>query len=367
MKHFLILGFSLIFTLLIVSVLFIKFDTSAAANFTDNVIRPIIGANNTVELEKIFFNTQDRVQRIEYAHTTPKNPLLKYEATSSPNSQTNLNLNPILVDPSLKPLKDEGVWLNHPLSLFQNQEAMAYTFIRPDPARPFAFTTLVQLDMNLMRLGTVAGIGFPGGPIGNHGPGKIPTTIVQSNTLIAAFNGGFQYQDGQYGMIVGNKTYVPLKNDLGTLVGYTDGTLQIINYSGQPLGEKVAFIRQNCPILIENGSITVNQPQDKAMWGRTVTSGMYTWRSGLGLTANGNLIFAVGSNLTPATLALALKDAGAVNAIQLDINPNWVRFNIFTPLGNGLYSTTTLTKDLVDGSEEYLKGYQKDFFYVYKK
>ena len=66
-------------------------------------------------------------------------------------------------------------------------------------------------------------------------------------------------------------------------------------------------------------------------------------------------------------LATSLRMAGAINAIQLDINPNWVRFNIFSPLGNGKYTSETLTKELKDGSGAYLNGYNKDFFYVYKK
>ena len=56
-----------------------------------------------------------------------------------------------------------------------------------------------------------------------------------------------------------------------------------------------------------------------------------------------------------------------MNAIQLDINPIWVRFNLFEPIAPGKYKSTTLTKDLQDGSREYLNGYAKDFFYLYAK
>jgi hypothetical protein len=66
-------------------------------------------------------------------------------------------------------------------------------------------------------------------------------------------------------------------------------------------------------------------------------------------------------------LAKALKIAGATNAIQLDINPFWVRFNIFEPKGNGGYKSSTLTKDLKDGSKDFLGSYSKDFFYLYEK
>jgi hypothetical protein len=129
----------------------------------------------------------------------------------------------------------------------------------------------------------------------------------------------------------------------------------------------VAFVRQNCPILIENGQMSVEDVKNKKLWGRTLTSGIYTWRTGMAITENGNLLFAVGNSLTPNTLAAALKMAGAKNAIQLDINPNWVRFNIFSPLGDGKYGSKTLTHELKDGSSQYLNGYNKDFFYVYKK
>jgi hypothetical protein len=194
----------------------------------------------------------------------------------------------------------------------------------------------------------------------------VTVTSAASGNLIAAFDGGFQYRDGAYGMIVGNTTYLPLQNDIGTLVGYTNGTLKIVNYTGQDFGNNVEFIRQNCPMLITNGAITVSDPKSKSLWGRTLTSNIYTWRSGIGLTKEGNLLYAIGNNLTPQTLAQALLDGGAVNAIQLDINPYWVRFNIFNTTGSGTYSTTTLVKGIHDGSKQYLHGYTKDFFYVYK-
>ena len=76
-------------------------------------------------------------------------------------------------------------------------------------------------------------------------------------------------------------------------------------------------------------------------------------------------MFAVGNNLTPETLANALISAGADSAIQLDINPVWVRFNIFESTGGSNYSSVPLTKDLTDGSKQYLSGYNKDFFYIY--
>lgn len=362
------IGIVSIIIIIVALVLFLKLDTQGAAIFTDNVLRPLLGDNRVIYLEKIFFNTSDLVDRLTQNQSKDQAPQFIGQGSATiPGGD--LDLTSIPTNSAFTPLPNEGTWQNYPLSLFPSKEVMAYTFVRPDPARSFAIVTLVQMDKRVMDLGSVAGTQQPGGPVGKPGPGVIPKDIINSGKLIAAFDGGFQYKDGAYGMIVGDSTYLPLKNDLGTLVGYKDGSLKIVDYQGQSLGDNVAFVRQNCPMLITDGSVTVSDPKDRTLWGRLAagTVGIYTWRSGIGITKNGNLLFAVGNNLTPETLADALQSAGAVNAIQLDINPVWVRFNIFEPIGNDKYSSTTLTKELHDGSWQYLNGYQKDFFYVYAK
>lgn len=350
-------------------VLFLKLDTRAAANLTDNTLRPVLGDSNVVFLERIFFNSSDLVERLTHKDGSTEAPQFNDPGSSANISGGNLDLTPIAINNNFDPLPDEGVWKNRPLGQFPDQEVMAYTFTRPDPDRNYAVATITQIDAKAIDLGIVAGTKQPGGPVGKPGPGVVPKDIISSGKLIAAFDGGFQYRDGAYGMIVGDTTYLPLKSDLGTIVGYSDGTLKIVDYTGQPLGDNVAFVRQNCPILIDNGDVAVADPRNKKLWGRLAagTVDIYTWRSGLGLTKDGNLLFAVGNNLTPVTLASALKAAGAVSAIQLDINPIWVRFNIFDPIGQGKYNSTTLTKELQDGSKEYLNGYAKDFFYLYAK
>lgn len=347
---------------------FIKYDTEAAAEFTDNYLRPILGPTIVVSLEKFYFNLSDQVERSMY---NPKGDVgVTYvdvgDTTGIDITKTRLNLSPIPMLTTLTPEAEEGKWRVRKLAAFPGEAVAAFTYVRPDQERPFAYVTLFQVDMQKMRLGSVAGKSQPGGPVGMPGPGVVPSPIIASGSLVGAFDGGFQYRDGQYGMIVGGTTYLPLKNDLATLVGYTDGRLALIDYQGQDLGSGVAFVRQNCPMLVMNGQIASSDPANKKMWGRTLTSGIYTWRSGLGINREGNLIFAVGNNLTPGTLAAALKAGGAVNAMQLDINPSWVRFNIFDTLGNGQYKSSTLIKELRDGSSYYLHGYSKDFFYLYK-
>ncbi len=61
-----------------------------------------------------------------------------------------------------------------------------------------------------------------------------------------------------------------------------------------------------------------------ACWGATIKSLTLVARSGLGITADGQLVWAAGEQLSPAALAAALVSAGAVRAVELDINPDWV-------------------------------------------
>ncbi|MCL4384267.1 phosphodiester glycosidase family protein [Patescibacteria group bacterium] len=349
------------------AVAFIKLDTPAAAEFTDAYLRPLLGANNVITLEKYYYNASDKAQQLAYSKNAVATNAAQDNSLGTATIYKNrLNLNPVAVNPALTPLSGEGVWKNRPLKLFPEETVMASTFVRPDPERPYALVNVAQIDIKALRLGLVAGKKEPGGPVGKPGPGVVPAEIVNNGRLIAAFDGGFQYRDGAYGMIVGETTYLPLKKDLGTLVAYDNGDLKIIDYEGQELGPGVAFVRQNCPILVLNGQLAVLDPKNKKLWGRTITASIFTWRSGLGLTKDGNLLFAVGNNLNADSLAEALKMAGAVNAIQLDINPYWVKFNIFNSQGGNNYLSEPLSTRLYDGKGQYLNGYNKDFFYLYK-
>jgi hypothetical protein len=65
-------------------------------------------------------------------------------------------------------------------------------------------------------------------------------------------------------------------------------------------------------------------------WGATVGDLTVVARSGLGITRTGEIVWAAGEQLSPASLATALLAAGAVRAIELDINPFWVAGYLYT-------------------------------------
>jgi hypothetical protein len=62
--------------------------------------------------------------------------------------------------------------------------------------------------------------------------------------------------------------------------------------------------------------------------------GYYVWRSGIGLTKDGRIVYVYGSALNAQDLGLLLQRAGAVEGMQMDINPAWMKFDYYQAKGN---------------------------------
>ncbi len=72
--------------------------------------------------------------------------------------------------------------------------------------------------------------------------------------------------------------------------------------------------------------MAANQPQrvqnnDPARWGHTLGNQVLVWRSGLGVTADGALVYVAGPGLSAYTLAQLPVRAGAVRAMELGQQP----------------------------------------------
>ena len=88
----------------------------------------------------------------------------------------------------------------------------------------------------------------------------------------------------------------------------------------------VIAVRQNLTMLVDHGRPTAAAATADpiAVWGDPLHENVLTWRSALGVTAAGDLIYAAGPSILPLTLAQAMTVAGAVRAMELDINSEWV-------------------------------------------
>ncbi len=133
---------------------------------------------------------------------------------------------------------------------------------------------------------------------------------------------------GQGGVEVAGHNVAPLVPGRASLVIDADGTPHVGAWgAGLPApGEQVMSVRQNQAPLVSRGVVSPSAG-DPAAWGATVTSSKVVARSALGEDAMGNITYAGGMALLPADLAAALVSVGVVNAMQLDINPEWVQLD----------------------------------------
>jgi len=91
------------------------------------------------------------------------------------------------------------------------------------------------------------------------------------------------------------------------------------------MAPQVVSVRQNLRLLIHHGQIVPSvDANTQSVWGATVRGADYVWRSGVGVTARGDAVYVVGAALSARNLAEVLHRAGALRAMQLDINPLWV-------------------------------------------
>ena len=188
---------------------------------------------------------------------------------------------------------------------------------------------------------------------------------MQPGVLIATFNGGFKARHGNYGAMADGLVALPAIDGLATVAMYSSGKIQIGEW-GTDIKDSPDLVawRQNGKVMIHDGTINPATAITSLSWGLTVKSTAITWRSSLGLSADGlTLYYLAGPSLDASTLAKAMAQTGAANALELDINYFWVHFTAIRTDGTTLVAEPLLS-EMKQKVDRYLKASTDDFFYV---
>ena len=364
-----------------------------------DVLRKIFGDRAVAQLETFVYTTEDQIEQALYklglkrvdAPWVSATPIVVAETpieTTSPASVPNLTgataatpINPmhaeptatapprVFTPPAITPFTkrvDEGKW--EPYILDARGRAIAYrAFVYPDPLRPYVGVGIVAIDLVNARLGFVVGTEEPVSNAVITRTGKIPNGDFAPGKLFAVFNGGFKTQHGRYGAYAGGKELVPPREGMATVAVDKDGSLRIGQWGDPGLvrPDTVAW-RQNGPPVVRNGSINpLTNDNSASNWGANIDGAVAVWRSGMGLSQDGNTLFYVaGNDLVASTLAKSLKAGGAYNAMQLDINNFWVQFCAVRADGTTLKPEPLFDNMKAQQPDRYLKAYTRDFFYI---
>jgi hypothetical protein len=185
--------------------------------------------------------------------------------------------------------------------------------------------------------------------------------------LLAAFNGGFLMGPGCLpcgvgGMEVAGQVLVPLVSGMTSLVLDPNGnaSMGVWGQGFPPAGAAVYSVRQCLPPLVSGGqaSSTVG---DIGAWGAVLGGGSVTARSAVGIDGRGNVLFAGSMSALPSDMANALVSAGAVTAMELDINPEWVQADTAPTPGGPLSAAIPNQHRPAD---QYLDGWTRDYVTV---
>jgi hypothetical protein len=187
--------------------------------------------------------------------------------------------------------------------------------------------TIYRFRVGRVRFALHAGSMDPPGVAAAAGAASGPSiSPAEAPNVVAAFNGGFKVNSGSGGFELNSHVYVPLRAGVASVVIDANGSAHV-GVWGVDLpapNEQVASVRQNLAALVIAGHLSplIN---DIAAWGSTLGGGPVVARSSLGEDAQGNILYAAGMGVLPADLGTALIEAGAVRAMQLDINPEWIQ------------------------------------------
>ena len=268
------------------------------------------------------------------------------------------NIKPVFANP----LPGEGVWRPSGPPVNGGPPVLVTTF-RTETAYPQIVAYLAWFDHTRTASAYYPGRYEP--PAATlRGPSMVPYS--QRWRLLSTFNGGFIYADGLNGDSLNGVTNEPFKNGNATVVAYKNGKVDIVDWKYGPTAPaNIAWARQSLPLIVNHGQLNpkLNLSTD---WGYTLGNAVRVWRTGLGIDRHGNLIYVAADYQTVITLAQILKRAGAVRAMELDINPEWYTLITYRHQ-HGHLTPTQVAYNYQQASTRYLVPDDRDFFAIYRR
>ena len=224
------------------------------------------------------------------------------------------------------PLSGEGQW--RVVEKVKGEPAILITFLRDGGQYTSYSNGIASMDQRLVRFSLRPGTEDPG--YGNWGvPDYIPPG--QRTGLLATFNGGFKLDSAGGGFYLNGIYHGSLVNGAASVVYYKNGTVKIGEWGRDfRMNSSIEGVRQNLKLLVDHGGVSPDANLAvNTNWGATLGGGAWVWRSGIGITKDRRVIFVYGQALDAQDLAMLLQRAGAVEGMQMDINPAWMKFDYY--------------------------------------
>jgi hypothetical protein len=260
-------------------------------------------------------------------------------------------------------LPGEGVW--RPLVTYRGLPLVQGTYVRPDAQHSSYEAAVAWISAARARFQLHPGFREPGGSF------DVPPTIPvgQRTGLMATWNGGFRITDGTShgGYYLDGRTDGTLRNGAASEVFYRDGSIRIGTWGRDvTMTPEVTGVRQCLTLMVDGGKVAGNIDVPYA-YGWAYQGAKFVQRSGVGVTAHGDIIMVVGQALSARTLAELMQHAGAVRAMPLDMNGAWPSFMSYDSSSNPADPTPRNLLDFGEAADRYYTQATRDFVAVYAR
>ena len=296
----------------------------------------------------------------QFSLTAPKSKL-SYKHVHGFKADIPANLTPF----ARPVLPGEGTW--RLVESVHGEPAVFATFMRVDAVHTSYVAGIASFDQRLVKFQLHPGSQDPGTGFGGGQPWIPPG---DRTGLLATFNGGFRLSASRGGFYFNGATSGTLTSGAASVVYYRNGTIRIGQWGRDvTMSPEVMGVRQNLKLIVDHGKVAPDINQDvEANFGATLGGTYVVWRSGLGITRDGRVIYVYGPALSAQSLADLLLRAGAVEAMELDINPFWTTFEYYQSRGHPVDpAPVVLLPDRQTPAYRYYSPYSRDFNAVYAR
>jgi hypothetical protein len=264
--------------------------------------------------------------------------------------------------PGMPQLPGEAQW--RPGARGAAGPALYTGWFRPDPAYPSRPVGVAWFDRSATAAHLFSGTRQPVAG-GSAAAAQVPVDLRGS--LVAVFNSGWKMADINGGYYAGGRAVVPLRPGAASLVVDAGGDVSVGEWGRDTtMGPQVVAVRQNLDLVVDAGRPVPGLGDNTAgRWGSAKNQFQFTWRSGVGTDAGGNLVYLAGDQLTLSGLADAMAAAGVQRGMELDIHTGNVAFTGFDPAQPDLAASgTRLLPSMGQRLTRYLVPDQRDFVAV---
>lgn len=303
----------------------------------------------------------DRLETVTYqapaeGGTPGADSPLERPRAAAPDPQQRITELPAISPIAASPLPGEGAWTT--VDTVAGKPALRTAFLRPDAVHTGLTAGVVWMDPTLLSLTLHPGTLEPGGAF------TTPTQVTPGErpNMLGAFNGGFRMDSAHGGFLLDGRTVGTLRDGAASLVITRDGVPHVQQWGRDAsLTPDVVAVRQNLDLLVDGGRVVPGLDANRGgAWGKTLGNKLFVWRSGVGETSSGALVYVASDGLSAQSLATLLQRAGAVRAMELDINPQWTSFVLYPQVSN-------LLPDMQHGATRYQDSSSRDFITVTRR